>query len=456
MSHSIGTSEPTFSLPQRPHLFGLCAVVTLVATCSFDAGKLRAPQARDAAQSPGLDAASAGDDTHATQSDAGDAVGMPDVGADLPGAGDVALPADMTIESGVSDAQDACNGADGFDDSGSTGSQGGAGGTGDGGAGGTGGTVDGETDGGLDNQDSMTDTWPIGGSAADEAGTGGVGGQSGDDAAVGADSAATDSGMTDVPVSVDTALDSKADEVAPPTLDTDLVLWYRFDESNGTTASDSAKWGGVARDATLATVGYGSATFSAAKQVGSHALALSSMNSFGYSGGYAVLRSLQTLAPDAITIAVWVNLSGPVVNLSWARIVDCADSSTSPNWWNLVVRNGSSPFGPLFAMSNVGHAAADEQQLIGPTALTANAWHHIAVVLPAGSTYTGVMYVDGVVAATNNAMTLHLSDIGATANNWLGRSEFANDPYFSGSMDDFRVYGRALSQSEIVALMAIK
>jgi hypothetical protein len=64
------------------------------------------------------------------------------------------------------------------------------------------------------------------------------------------------------------------------------------------------------------------------------------------------------------------------------------------------------------------------------------------------------MYVDGVVADSNSAMTVHLSDIGATANNWLGRSLFT-DPYFNGSIDDFRVYRRDLSQQEIVALMAL-
>jgi hypothetical protein len=66
------------------------------------------------------------------------------------------------------------------------------------------------------------------------------------------------------------------------------------------------------------------------------------------------------------------------------------------------------------------------------------------------------MYIDGVVVATSSGMTLHLSDIGATANNWLGRSQFTTDPYFDGTMDDFRIYKRALLQSEIVALMALR
>lgn len=248
-------------------------------------------------------------------------------------------------------------------------------------------------------------------------------------------------------------IDSAALDSAPA-IDPDLVLWYPFDESSGTTAYDSAQFGGVARNATLATIGVGgSVTFSTARQVGTHALALSpAMNG----GGYVIVPALNALAPEAITIAVWVNLAAATMNQIWERIYDFGDSSTAPNWFNLVARNGSVPYEPVFYMSNTGHPATDQQKLAGSSALTANTWHHIAVVLPAGATYTGIMYVDGVVAASNSTMNVHLSDIGSTANNWLGRSQFSNDPTFYGSLDDFRVYRRALSQQEIVALMALR
>jgi hypothetical protein len=248
------------------------------------------------------------------------------------------------------------------------------------------------------------------------------------------------------------AVDSAAD--GAPAIDPDLVLWYPFDEASGTTAYDSAQFGGVARNATLATIGVGgSATFTTARQVGTHALALSpAMNG----GGYVVVPALNTLAPGAITIALWVNLAAATSNQIWERIYDFGNSSTGPTWFNLVARNGTVPYEPVFFISNTGHPATEQQKLAGSTALTANTWHHIAVVLPAGATYTGVLYVDGAVAASNSTMNVHLSDIGTTANNWLGRSPFSNDPTFYGSLDDFRVYRRALSQQEIVALMALR
>jgi hypothetical protein len=47
-------------------------------------------------------------------------------------------------------------------------------------------------------------------------------------------------------------------------------------------------------------------------------------------------------------------------------------------------------------------------------------------------------------------MTLTPAVIGATVNNWLGRSQW-NDPLFKGSISEFRIYAAALSPEEIAA-----
>jgi hypothetical protein len=77
-------------------------------------------------------------------------------------------------------------------------------------------------------------------------------------------------------------------------------------------------------------------------------------------------------------------------------------------------------------------------------------------VLDAGATYTGTMYIDATVAGTNTAMTLRPSSVGATPNNWIGRSAYTTDPYLAGLVDDFRIYNRALSASEITTLYGIR
>ena len=409
----------------------------LTTACSFDVGSLRAPEVevRDGAsdQPDAPYAADAGDDARAglpdlareVRPESQAAVSDPDARADGQDPGDVPLPEDVPLPGDVPFPGDLPGEAtvsgvgDGADEAPSTDAGGADGGGTGGGMGGTGGS-----------------------------GTGGVttGGSYGGE---------IDGSLTDAPDTGDTLPDS-GDEVGVASVDPDLVLWYRFDESSGMTAYDSAKFAGVARDATLATVGVSStAGFSAAKQVGTHAVALAPGDASS-GGGFVVMPTLHDLAPDAITISLWLNLGAATSNQNWERVFDYADSTTNPNWFNLTARTGSSPYGPLFAMANVGRKTADQQLLASSTVLTANVWHHVAIVLPAGETYTGLMYIDGAVVATNKAMTLHLSDIGATVNNWLGRSEFAADPYFNGSMDDFRVYKRALGAQEIAALMSLR
>ena len=241
----------------------------------------------------------------------------------------------------------------------------------------------------------------------------------------------------------------------------DLVLWYKFDENTGTTAADSALWGGTARDAALTMIGTGgTAAFTTASQVGTHALMLTpSTVSPNANGGYVTVPSVQALAPTAITLAVWVNLAANTPTQNWERIFDFGTGTGI--YMYLTARASDAPNTPIrFAITTKGNSASAEQRLDGTSTLSEGGWHHLAVVLPAGSIYTGTLYIDGVAVATNSTMTLHASDLGATTKNWLGRSQFSGtsgtNPCFDGLLDEFRVYKRALSQQEIAVLFALR
>jgi hypothetical protein len=56
--------------------------------------------------------------------------------------------------------------------------------------------------------------------------------------------------------------------------------------------------------------------------------------------------------------------------------------------------------------------------------------------------------MNGVQVGINNAMTSFPSNLGATTQNWLGRSQYP-DPYFKGKMDEIRFWNIARSASEI-------
>jgi hypothetical protein len=76
-------------------------------------------------------------------------------------------------------------------------------------------------------------------------------------------------------------------------------------------------------------------------------------------------------------------------------------------------------------------------------------WHHVAVVMDSAAMQMR-LYIDGV-AAARGPTTLLPKDLGVTTQNWLGRSQWG-DPYYAGSLDDLRIYSRALSEGEILYL----
>jgi hypothetical protein len=237
-------------------------------------------------------------------------------------------------------------------------------------------------------------------------------------------------------------------------LDPDLVLWYAFDESTGTSAADSAMSGGIARNGTLSTTGTGTAAFSTTHQVGTHSVNLTS--SSATVGGYVTTLpspGLQVLAPNAVTIACWVFVR---TNQNWQRPFDFGVSSTGAYMFLTTNQAATAPSSPRFAITTAGFGMEQVINMTTPATLSLNTWHHLVVVLAAGATYTGSLYIDGALAGSNAAMTLHPTNLGATTNNFLGRSQFAVDPYFNGQIDDVRIYRRALTPAEITTLFGLR
>ena len=229
--------------------------------------------------------------------------------------------------------------------------------------------------------------------------------------------------------------------------DPDIVVWYKFDDASGTTATDSS---GNNRNGTLTSLGGGSAAFSTTNKVPPRSLNLTS--SSATVGGYVTVpASMQTMgATTAVTISMWVYIR---TARQWARVFDFGNSSTTGYMFLTVQQNTSTPNSPRLAITKTTNTAEEQINMTTPALLSTGAWHHLAVTLGAGATYTGTLYIDKVAVGSNTAMTLRPSDLGNTANNWLGRSQFtANDTMFDGFIDDFRIYKRALTAAEISAL----
>jgi len=142
------------------------------------------------------------------------------------------------------------------------------------------------------------------------------------------------------------------------------------------------------------------------------------------------------------TVATWVNLAATT---QWSRVFDFG-SGPNTNMF-LTVNAGT---GPRFALTISG---GGNEQRINPTTagqLPTNQWIHLAVTL-AGN--TGTLYLNGNPIGTNPNITLRPSSMGATTQNWIGKSQYG-DPGLAGTVDEFQIYDRALSQAEVQGLTA--
>jgi hypothetical protein len=257
---------------------------------------------------------------------------------------------------------------------------------------------------------------------ADGAGPGGDGGPA--DAA-GASDAARDAADASSGTDGGSPADAAPDAPDAGSLASGLVAYYMFDETSGTSAADSS---GHGYTATLS----GGGTFAAGL--------VNNALSFSGSGQYVSLPAGVVGGLTSFTVATWVKLNAAP---SWSRIFDFGSGTTA--YMLLTPSNGTNL---RFAITTGG--PGQEQQVNAPV-LPTGSWQHVAVTLAPN---TCTLYVNGALVGQSTTVTLTPSSLGATTQRWLGRSEFAADPYLNGLLDNFRVYSRALTGAEIQLLFA--
>ncbi len=154
--------------------------------------------------------------------------------------------------------------------------------------------------------------------------------------------------------------------------------------------------------------------------------------------GYATLPIgplVQSLS--SATFATWVNWAGS--GSQWCRIFDFGTGEEV--YMFLTPNSGGSSL--RFAITTTSSGGESQLNRAG---ILSGGWHHVAVAID-GVAMTMQMYLDGELVDSDTTDTLP-SDLGATTQDYLGRSQW-DDPYLPGSIDDFRIYDRALSGGEI-------
>jgi hypothetical protein len=165
----------------------------------------------------------------------------------------------------------------------------------------------------------------------------------------------------------------------------------------------------------------------------------------GVAGTYVELPIGDTIATlTNTTIETWVTWDHEFPGQAWSRIFDFGTDPTTNMF--LTPRNGSNVV-PRFALTIA--AAGNEQQVQAAAHLPVQVETQIAVTINA-ELQIASLYVNGQVAAVIYNYTNNPSLMGATNRNFLGRSQY-NDPYFNGSINEFRIYNTALSADQLAA-----
>ena len=238
----------------------------------------------------------------------------------------------------------------------------------------------------------------------------------------------TDTGMADGTWYYVVTAATPAGETAPSgevavTTGIELHTYLTFDTSSGTLLPDAS---GNGHHATLMS------TARLAPGLKNNGLALDGTSA------YAELPPNLMSDIGDFTIGTWFYWNAA---RTWDRVFDFGDGI---RYMMLTARhpNGQARFG-------ITMNGRDGERFVDfGFALARRAWTHVAVTL---SGTVCKVYINGSLVATNNNVFFAPHQIGETSRNWIGRSQ-RNEPYFSGMIDDFRIYRGAMSDQQVAAM----
>jgi len=199
------------------------------------------------------------------------------------------------------------------------------------------------------------------------------------------------------------------------------MIYLKFDEQTGNQAIDT--WGG----------NHGALAATATRSAGKYGQALK-LDGTANSFATAPANIVSTL--NDFTISAWVKMDALA---NWMRVFDFGASTTKYMFFSVQTATANTI---RYAIKNGG----TEQGITYNFTTPLNTWTHFAIT-QAGNTCC--IYINGVLVATSTTITIKPSAIGNTNLNYLGKSQYTADSMFKGAIDEFKIYSRALSATEI-------
>lgn len=202
-----------------------------------------------------------------------------------------------------------------------------------------------------------------------------------------------------------------------------LVGWWKMNDGSGTTAVDSS--------------GYSNTLFLTNAPTWTNGVVMDGLMFKGasFQNGGVPYTPLIDLPNHALSASAWVKLD------------------SLPNSYNSVISEESSSEGYTLLIKSTGKLAiylshsgtGVNYDGTGATTLTLNRWYHIAFTWT-GGTLTG--WVNG---STDNQVNGTWAST-ATSNPLRVANSFSPNRFLSGTLDDLRIYNRALATNEVVQL----
>jgi tartrate-resistant acid phosphatase type 5 len=216
-----------------------------------------------------------------------------------------------------------------------------------------------------------------------------------------------------------------------------LVGYWKFDETSGTIANDAS---GNGNNGTIT-----GGTWGTGKVAG--ALTLN-----GTTGAVSIAPSSSLTFTNQMTFACWMNADA--LTADGVALFSRATGAGDSYWVDFVLHARRVAYMPVayqcaFYIDLNGDSQIQAiEDLAGGMILQPQTWYHIA------ATYDGTtmrFYIDGTQTASTPYPGGTIPNRGRAI--WLGADETWGEHY-QGRLDDVRLYNRALSQTEIQALMA--
>ena len=221
-----------------------------------------------------------------------------------------------------------------------------------------------------------------------------------------------------------------------------LYAQLKFDETSGTTASDATGdgWTGTLMNGGTWTTG----TINGA------------VNLSKASSQYVSLPSGVVANLSDFSISAWVYQNSAT---DWARVFDFGTGDGmwggTDVWGNqiwlcerymyLAAEDGGGKL--RFGISRSTSGGVEE--VATNSTLPIGQWVHVCVT-KSGSVAT--LYLNGIAVGQNRNMPMTPMQITPTPDNYIGRSQWRNDPYFDGKIDDFRIYRGPLTTGSAYTL----